>query len=88
MKNIIYLLSSTVSLYVFVLMTLMILRVFISLMASDSPSKFELFIYSATEPVVFPVRCVLMQFEAFQSIPFDFSLAFTMIILSMLRLFL
>jgi uncharacterized protein YggT (Ycf19 family) len=88
MENVITLLARTVSLYMFVMMSLIMLRFFISLMSVESPSKFELFVYSATEPLVFPVRCFLMNFETFQSIPIDFSLAFTLIILSILRLFL
>ena len=58
-----------------------------SIVVSETPSKFELFIYSVTEPLVFPMRCILMRSETFQSIPMDFSLIFTVIILSIINLF-
>ncbi len=88
MENIIILIARTVSLYLFIMMSLMLIRMFMNLVASESPSKLELFIFSATEPLVFPVRCILMRSETFQSIPMDFSLIVTVIILSILNFFL
>lgn len=68
-------------------MTLTFIRMFMSIIPSDSPSKFELFIFSTTEPLVFPVRAILMRSETFQSIPVDFSLIITLIILSVVNMF-
>lgn len=87
MENILTLIERTVSLYIFILMTLTFIRMFMSIIPSDSPSKFELFIFSATEPLVLPVRSILMRSETFQSIPVDFSLIITLIILSVVNMF-
>ncbi len=51
----------------------MMIRMLMSFLVSDGMSKPKMFIYGATEPVIFPVRYFLMKFEFFQSMPIDFS---------------
>ncbi len=58
-----------------------------SLFVNESNSKPVLFVYSATEPVIFPVRNFLMHFEFFQSIPVDFSVTITVFILWFVTMF-
>ncbi len=58
-----------------------------SFFVTETPSKPVLFIYSVTEPVVFPVRSFLMKFELFQSIPIDFSITITALIINVLLFF-
>ena len=81
MKNIYLLISGTVSLYLSILLVLMMIRMFMSFLISDEMSKPKMFIYGATEPVIYPVRYFLMKFEFFQSIPIDFSVTITSFIL-------
>ncbi|MBE6649017.1 MAG: hypothetical protein E7614_05800 [Ruminococcaceae bacterium] len=87
MRNILLLLSNTVSLYLMILFVFLMLRAIMSFFISETPSKPSLFIYSVTEPVVFPVRSFLMKFELFQSIPIDFSIMITALIINVLLFF-
>ncbi len=59
-----------------------------SYFVQETSSKPVLFIYSVTEPIVYPVRSVLMKNEFFQSIPVDFSITITFLILSFISFFL
>ena len=81
MKNIYLLISSTVSMYLSILLVLMMVRVLMSFLSSDNMSKPKMFIYGATEPVIYPVRYFLMKFVFFQSFPIDFSVTITSFII-------
>jgi uncharacterized protein YggT (Ycf19 family) len=69
-------------------MFLLFIRAFMSYFVQETSSKPVLFIYSVTEPIVYPVRSVLMKNEFFQSIPVDFSITITFLILSFISFFL
>jgi uncharacterized protein YggT (Ycf19 family) len=81
MENIIRLIENTVSLYILILFIFTMLRMFIMMASTENQSKFETFVFSTTEPVVFPVRMILSRFEIFQAIPIDCSLMVTSFIL-------
>ncbi len=87
MENFIRLIENTVSLYVLILFIFTMLRMFMMMAATENQSKFETFVFSATEPIVFPVRMFLLRFETFQSIPIDCSLMVTSFILAIVKFF-
>ncbi|HBL84207.1 MAG: hypothetical protein A2Y17_07870 [Clostridiales bacterium GWF2_38_85] len=72
--------SNTVLAALFILGVFLFVRVFVNfLMLEGSP--IEQFLYVFTEPVVSPVRNKLAKSEFFSSIPADFSVQFTLIVL-------
>ena len=88
MKNLIYLTANTVSHYMTFLMVFTFFRMFMSLFAvSETPTKAEHFVCSVTEPIVFPIRYILGKSEMFQSIPIDFSLVITLMLLLTIKMF-
>jgi YggT family protein len=88
MKNILFLITNTVSAYISILTFLLFIRAFMSFFIQETNSKPVLFIYSVTEPVIYPVRSALMKIEFFQTLPIDFSIMITLFLLSFLRMFL
>ncbi|MDD4126006.1 MAG: YggT family protein [Eubacteriales bacterium] len=82
--NFIYLIMSTVLLYLSAVSLMIIVRVLYPLFASEEGAAFS-FIYATTEPIIMPVRAALDRSEVFSAIPMDFSSIFAFIILFFIK---
>jgi len=78
---------ATVLLLVMTLMTLIVVRSMYQLFYEEE-GLFYSFLYTATEPVLYPVRSALMRTEFFSSLPVDFSGIFAILILMLVRMLL
>ena len=75
-----YLLSQVVDIIISVLIFMLFARIMISLFMSDG-STVESFLTIFTEPVVSPMRKVLAKSEFFSSIPVDYSMQLSLLVL-------
>ena len=82
-----FLLSTTAVLMLIVLMVLLFIRIFVSFLMLEG-SSVEKFLFILTEPIVSPMRKTLEKSEFFSSIPVDFSMQFTLLIILLVYTFL
>ena len=87
MNYFIYIFSATVSLIIDVTLTLMFIRVILSLLPLSEDNKFSVFVYYVTEPVVTPMRILFDRLGLFRSLPIDMSFFFTYMLLAVIRWF-
>jgi len=59
-------------------------RAIMSWFSPDEDNKLAQFLYTMTEPFVYPLRQLLNKFEFFSNMPIDMSFMFAMIILIVL----
>ncbi len=88
MTQILYLIVRAVNFLVTALQIMMILRAVSSWLPFDEENVFINFIYTATEPLVAPVRNIMNKSKYFASSMFDFSFIVSYILLSFVSLLL
>lgn len=88
MIGFVYVISSVVRLFLWILQLLMIFRALLSWLPIDEESSLPSFLYAMTEPLVYPIRLLLCRFEVLEELPFDVSFVVTYILLSILRIIL
>ena len=64
---------------------ILIARALISWFPIDQGNPIVSFLYTVTEPILAPVRNLLMRIPALQSIPIDFSILVVFFLISILR---
>ena len=84
MTAVFYIISSFVHLLLSALSFAMLARAILSWLPLDDDNPIENFLYAVTEPVIFPVRCILERFDAIAEFPIDISFFVTMLLLSIL----
>lgn len=84
----IYVITTLVSVFLYILHFLMLVRAIISWLPLDDESSIVNFVYSMTEPVIYPVRLVLERFEFVNSAPIDISFFVAFMLLSVVQLLL
>lgn len=67
---------------------LMFARMLLSWFPFDEDSAIVSFVYTMTEPIIFPVRAILESFDLFKSLPIDLSFFIAFLLISILRLLL
>lgn len=87
MTELILILSSTVAVFITALTYLILARVLLQLFVSDDSKAFQ-FCYAVTEPVLSPVRDALSHIDVLADSPVDFSAFVTIILLTLVRIFL
>ncbi|MCR5262249.1 MAG: YggT family protein [Clostridiales bacterium] len=88
MTAIIHIFEQTVYILLWAMEILMFLRALSSWIIADDDSPFVEFLYSVTEPMIFPVRKLLDGFGALKDLPIDLSFIVTFILLSVVRMLL
>jgi len=56
-------------------------RIILSWLSPDEDNKIAQFLFTVTEPFVYPIRQVMNKFDFFSNLPIDMSFMFAMIIL-------
>ncbi len=84
MTSLFYIFSSFVHLLLTTLSFAMFLRAILSWLPLDDGNPVEDFLYAVTEPLIYPVRCVLERFDFVAEFPIDIPFFVTMVILSLL----
>ncbi|MFY9380557.1 MAG: YggT family protein [Acutalibacteraceae bacterium] len=82
---VLYIITKTVYFGIVVLQILMFLRAAFSWIMPDDDNMFSEFIYTATEPIIAPVRGFLERFDFVRGLPFDISFFVTFMILVILQ---
>ena len=75
--------SNVVVLLLMAVQLAMLLRAILSWFPMDS-NRFTDFLYSITEPFIYPIRLLFERMNWFQSLPIDMSFMFTYLILSVI----
>ncbi len=88
MDLLIYLLVSTVSMFLMVEEILFLFRAILSWIFFAEDNVITNFLYAVTEPLIVPVRAVLNRFETIQNIPIDISFIVTVMLMSVLQMLL
>jgi uncharacterized protein YggT (Ycf19 family) len=76
-----------VAVFITALSYLILARILLQLFVSDESRAFQ-FCYAVTEPVLSPVRDALSRFDALADSPVDFSAFVTIILLTLVKIFL
>ena len=79
--------QNTVVIILSVLQLAMLIRAIMSWFPTES-NKFENFLYSITEPIIFPIRRLFEKMNWFQGLPIDVSFFVTFLLLSVVLLLL
>mgnify|MGYP000858906007 FL=1 len=82
---VLYIITKTVYFGLVVLQMLMFLRAALSWLMPDDDNVLSEFVYTATEPIIAPVRGLLEHFEFVRGLPFDLSFFVTFLILVILQ---
>ncbi len=85
MYNLVYVITSLVSIFLSVLHILMLVRAIMSWLPIDEDSPIMNFIYAMTEPIIIPIRMLLEKSETVRSFPIDISFFIAFILLSVLQ---
>lgn len=88
LQTILYILCTTLELYVYFLQSAMLLRALLSFFPAAQESPLAAFLYLATEPAILPVRVLLAKLGVGEDSPIDMSFTFTALILMILPAFL
>lgn len=86
MNILLYIVSSTVEVFLCLLALAIVLRLFLPLMEIDGGLIYA-FAVAVSEPVVAPVRKLLSKFEFFESFPMDLSYTVTIMAILAITLF-
>ncbi len=65
----------------------MLMRAVLSWFSTGEPSKLGSFLYVLTEPIIMPIRALCDRFGWFRGMPFDMPFLITMLLLSMVTMF-
>ena len=84
MNNIVKIVAESVVVLLYALQFLMFGRAIMSWFSPDEDNKLAQFLYTVTEPFVYPIRQMLNKIEIFSNMPIDMSFMFAMIILVIL----
>ncbi|MBR5859482.1 MAG: YggT family protein [Clostridia bacterium] len=84
MATLFFILSRAVNAFLTVFVFMLLARVLWSFFA-DEESRFYLFLYAITEPVVTPVRAVLARIPFLAESPIDFSFMATCLIITLVQ---
>ena len=84
MNNIVKIVADSVVVILYALQFLMFGRAIMSWFSPDEDNKLAQFLFTVTEPFVYPIRQLLNKFEFFSNMPIDMSFMFAMIILIVL----
>ena len=87
MTQLIYVLSSFLSLLIYVLLAAMLVRAVTGWFIQEE-TAFTNFLYIVTEPIIMPVRALCDSLGWFQGIPIDMPFFITTILLSIINTFL
>ncbi len=88
MQEFLYVISGTVNLLIDCAQLLLLIRMLMLFLPIEEEGAFDSFVFGVTEPLVYPMRCVLERFEFFASSPIDFSATVTYFALTILGIFL
>lgn len=88
LNSILYVVSQVVYLAVVLMSFMIMLRAIMSWFITDDDNRIYNFLIAVTEPLIIPIRSILERFEFFRQLPIDMSMFFTMLILSIIQLFL
>lgn len=88
MQNVLYVITATLRFLISAIQFLMLARAIISWLPIEEDNPIVTFLYAVTEPVIYPVRCIIERFGWFEGMPIDMSFFFTFILLSILEIFL
>ena len=75
----------SVNLFISLILFAMLIRAVMSIFMFGEDSKFGMFIYWITEPLIMPIRALFARLGWFQGTPLDASFFFTCVLLGMLR---
>ena len=81
MNNIAGILANSVVALLYALQFFMFGRAVMAWFSPDEDNKFAQFLFAVTEPIVYPIRCLLGKIEFFSSIPVDMSFVVAMVVL-------
>lgn len=85
MIALIYVITELVDLILGLLLLFMFVRMVISFFPMDDDSPIIGFIFSVTEPIIFPIRALFSHFGWFEGVPIDIAFLTAVILLSFLR---
>ena len=88
MTAIIHIFEQTVYILLWAMEILMFLRALSSWIVGDDDGPFIEFLYSVTEPMIYPVRKLVEKSDRLRELPVDVSFIITFIILSVVRMLL
>ena len=86
MDNLVYIVTTLVSVFLSILQLLMLVRAVISWFPVDEESPAANFVYVMTEPIILPVRMVVERSETVRSMPIDISFFIALLLLSVVQL--
>ena len=84
MEQVLYLISTTVSVFLSMLLLFMLVRAVASWFLADEENTFTVILFAVTEPFIFPVRYLCDKFEWFSGWPIDMPFFITYILLAVL----
>ena len=87
MENLLYILSSTVGMFLSVMMFAMLGRAIFSFLPFDESAGLPAFLVLITEPIILPARYVCSKLGIGEGLPFDIPFLITYIVMSMLSVF-
>lgn len=87
MNDVLYIVSNVVSIAIFLIQLAMTVRAVLSWIPMD-PNKFTDFLFSITEPFIYPFRALFFRLNWFQEMPIDMAFVFAYGTLLILSLFL
>lgn len=85
MEYVLYVLVELVTVLLSAIQFFMLIRAVVSWLPFDEESMIVRFTDAVTEPVIFPVRCVLERSEKVQMFPLDLSFFITFFLLSVIQ---
>lgn len=85
MEFFIYLVVRLVDVFLSVILFAMLARAIMSFLMIDEDNKISLFLFSITEPFIFPVRALFERLGLFQGTPLDASFFITCLLLAIIR---
>lgn len=88
MEAVFYVISAIVAITLDVCSFAFLLRAVMPLFCDVETNKIYLFVCLVTEPIIIPVRFILVKFNLLQGSPFDWSFTITYLILAFIRIML
>ncbi len=85
MSQVTYVVANAANLLIGALQLLMFVRAIFSWLPMADDNAFTEFVYSVTEVVIYPVRCLLERSEFVMSLPIDLSFFIAFVLLSVLQ---
>ncbi|MBQ8577946.1 MAG: YggT family protein [Clostridia bacterium] len=85
MSQFVYVISNAAYLLIGALQLLMFIRAILSWLPMLEDNALTDFVYSVTEVVIYPVRCLVERSELLASMPIDISFFITFVLLSLIQ---